>query len=160
MHLFSLYRNHNHCWFLLEISSSYYVYNNLSLVMRKPFFTCAKTKTQISCAVTAQLITAFVFATWIVQPHFYLNQKFHASSHLRWLYSQDCVGPGRKARRSFFSERGSFNATYNLHIWNQTTVISPEWWTKRTIFHTNSPPIHSGVRLSVLRKPGLLYHPE
>ena len=29
--------------------------------------------------------------------------------------------------------------------------------TKRTIFHTNSPPIHSGVRLSVLRKPCLLY---
>ena len=26
----------------------------------------AKTKTQISCAVTAQLISAFVFATWIV----------------------------------------------------------------------------------------------
>ena len=32
--------------------------------------------------------------------------------------------------------------------------------TKRTIFHTNSFPIHSGVRLSVLRKPCMLYHPE
>ena len=31
-------------------------------VMRKPFFAYAKTKTQISFAVTAKLISAFVFA--------------------------------------------------------------------------------------------------
>ena len=35
--------------------------------MRKPDFAYAKTKAQISCAVTAQLISAFVFAIWIVQ---------------------------------------------------------------------------------------------
>ena len=35
----------------------------MSLVVRKPTFAYAKTKTQISCAVTAQLISAFVFAT-------------------------------------------------------------------------------------------------
>ena len=35
--------------------------------MRKPDFVNAKTKAQISCAVTAQLISAFVFATRIVQ---------------------------------------------------------------------------------------------
>ena len=34
----------------------------LSLVMRKPFFAYAKTKTQISCVVNAQVISAFVFA--------------------------------------------------------------------------------------------------
>ena len=54
----------------------------------------AKTKTQISCAaVTAQLISAFVFATWIhvVQYLFYLNPKFQASSHLLWFFSQVCV---------------------------------------------------------------------
>ena len=45
--------------------------------MRKPFFFAyAKTKTQISCSVTAQLIGAFVFATLIVQSLFYLNQNF------------------------------------------------------------------------------------
>ena len=37
---------------------------NLSHVMRKPDFCIAKTKAQISCAVTAQLISAFVFATY------------------------------------------------------------------------------------------------
>ena len=35
----------------------------LSRVMRKPTFAYAKTKTQISFAVTAKLISAFVFAT-------------------------------------------------------------------------------------------------
>ena len=50
-------------------------------------FAYAKTKMQISFAVTAKLISTFVFATWIVQFLFYLNQKFQASSHLLGLYS-------------------------------------------------------------------------
>ena len=62
----------------------------------------AKTKTQISFTVTAKLISAFVFATWIVQSLFYLNAKSHDSSHLLWLYSPVCVGPGRKPRRRVF----------------------------------------------------------
>ena len=50
-------------------------------------FAYAKTKAQISCAVTAQLISAFVFAIRIIQSLYYLNLKFQASSHLLWLYS-------------------------------------------------------------------------
>ena len=42
--------------------------------MKKRLFAYAKTKTQISCAVTAQLICAFVIATWIVQSNTYLNR--------------------------------------------------------------------------------------
>ena len=80
----------------------------MRLVVRKPFFFAyAKTKTQISFAVTAKLISAFVFATRIVQFLFYLNLKFQASSHLLWLYSPVCVGTGRKPRRPVFSQRGS-----------------------------------------------------
>ena len=45
-------------------------------------FACAKTKTQISFTVTAKLISAFVFATQIVQSLFFLNLKFQASSLL------------------------------------------------------------------------------
>ena len=70
-------------------------------------FAYAKTKPQISCAVTAQLISAFVFATWIVQSLYFLNSKFPASSHPLWLHSLVCVWPGRKHRRPVFSERGS-----------------------------------------------------
>ena len=60
--------------------------------MRKPAFACAKTKTQISCAVIVQLISAFVFTTRIVQSLYFLNPKFQASSHLLWLISLDLVG--------------------------------------------------------------------
>ena len=64
--------------------------------------------TQISFAVTAKLISAFVFATRIVQSLYFLNTKFNASRHFLWLYSLVCVGPGRKPRRPVFSERGSY----------------------------------------------------
>ena len=72
------------------------------------FFAYAKTKPQISFAVTAKLISAFVFATRIVQSLYFLNPKLQASGYLLWLYSPVCVGPGRKPRRPVFSERGSF----------------------------------------------------
>ena len=45
-------------------------------------FAFAKTKTQISFAVTAKLICVFVFATQIVQYFFFLNTKFQASRHI------------------------------------------------------------------------------
>ena len=48
----------------------------------KTGFAYAKTKAQISFAVTAKLISAFVFATRIVQFLFFLNPKFQASSLL------------------------------------------------------------------------------
>ena len=58
-------------------------------------FAYAKTKTQISFVVTAKLISALVFTTWIVQSVYLLNPKFQASSHLQWLYSLVCVRPGQ-----------------------------------------------------------------
>ena len=64
----------------------------------------AKTKAQISFAVTAKLISAFVFATRIVQFLFYLNPKFQdASSHL-CLYSSVYVEPVRKPHCWFSHE--------------------------------------------------------
>ena len=45
-------------------------------------FAYAETKAQISCAVTAQLISAFIFTSWIVQFLFLLHPKFQASSPL------------------------------------------------------------------------------
>ena len=40
-------------------------------------------QTQISVAVTANLISAFVFATWTEQYLYFQNLKFQASSHLQ-----------------------------------------------------------------------------
>ena len=57
----------------------------------------------------AQLISALVFASHIIQSFFFLNTKYQVSSHLLWLYSPVFVGPGRKPRRPVFSERGSNN---------------------------------------------------
>ena len=70
---------------------------HIRCVMRKPSFAYAKTKTQISFTVTAKLISAIVFATYIGRSLFFLNPKFHASSHRLYLYSLVCVGPGRKS---------------------------------------------------------------
>ena len=61
------------------------------------------TKAQTSFAVTAKLISAFVFATQIAQSFFFLNPKFQASNHLLWLYKPVCVGPGRKPKLLVFS---------------------------------------------------------
>ena len=58
-------------------------------------------------------ISAFVFATQIVQYLYFLNQRFQANSHLLQLYSPVCIGPGQKPRRPVFSQRGSiFNLLY------------------------------------------------
>ena len=77
----------------------------------------AKTKTQISFAVTTKLISAFVFATWIVQSLYFLNPKFQASCHLLWLYSLDYVGPGLKPECWFSHD--------TAHILNLAVVLAP-----------------------------------
>ena len=69
---------------------------------------------QISCAVTAQLISAFVFATRIVKFLFHLYQKFQASSFILGLYSLVCVRPVRKPKLLVFSHEGS---TVNLTVY-------------------------------------------
>ena len=46
-----------------------------------PLVAYAKTKAQIRYALTAQLISAFVFTTWIEKLLFFLNPKFQASGH-------------------------------------------------------------------------------
>ena len=49
-----------------------------------------------------------VFAIWIVQSLFYLKPKFQASSHVQWLYSPVCVGPGRKPEDRFSQNEAHF----------------------------------------------------
>ena len=91
--------------------------NNLAVTLENRIFAYAKTKTQISFAVTAKLISVFVFAKRIVQSLCFLNPKFQVSSHLLWLYSPVCVRPGGKPRRPVFSERGSIDMIYKSRTW-------------------------------------------
>ena len=93
------------------------------------FFAYAKTKTQNNFAVTAKLISVFVFATWIVQYLYFLNPKFQVSSYIEWLCSPVCVGSGQKPRRPVFWRRGSLYGSniQNLqktHLWNKSTDLS------------------------------------
>ena len=97
------------------------------------FLHMRKKKTQISFAVTAKLISVFVFAIQIVHFLYNLNPKFQVSSHLLWLYSPVCVGPGRKPRRPVFSERGSSIKLQNIfshknmadNIWHNILTRGP-----------------------------------
>ena len=75
-----------------------------------------KTKTQIS---------AFVFATWIVQFLYFPNPKFQASSHLLWLYSPVCARPGRKPPRPVFSQRGSYEPHHEALSFGFPTRFDP-----------------------------------
>ena len=66
----------------------------LSCCIRKPTICIyAKTKTQISCTVTAQPISIFVVTTQIVQSLFFLKPKVQAPSLLLCLYRPVCVRP-------------------------------------------------------------------
>ena len=87
------------------------------------YFAYAKTKTQISFAVSAKLFSAFVFVTPIVQALYFLYTKFQASSHLVWLYSLVCVGPGRKPRRPVLSQRGSKYPTCHPEVYVEMVLV-------------------------------------
>ena len=75
----------------------------MSLRMIKPTI-CIMRKQRTRSAVQ---ISAFVFATLIVQFLFYLYPKFQASTFILWLFSLVCGGPGLKTKLYVFSCTGS-----------------------------------------------------
>ena len=83
----------------------------MSRIVRRPAFCICENKDIIDSFV-------LVFATWIERSRFYLNPKFQASSHLLWLYSPVCVGPGQKPRRPVFSQRGSYVNVFSKSNFN------------------------------------------
>ena len=82
---------------------------------RKPAFCICENK-------DAELISAFVFATWIGQSLYFLNPKFQASSHLMWLYSPVCVGPGRKPEDRFSHNEAQWVSSCLLYVYTQGTL--------------------------------------
>ena len=88
----------------------------MSRDVRKPDFCICENKD--ADQLRGKLISAFVFATWIVHSLFFLNPKFQACSNLLWLYSPVCVGPGRKSRRLVFSQRGSYSKFHGKNMLN------------------------------------------
>ena len=116
-------------------------YRYVSHVMRKPGFRLcenAKTKTQISCDVIAQLISPFVFVTRIVQFLLYFYPNFQDFS-LLCVYRSTCVGPGGKSQSQLFSCHGSYNQrNKNLSI-NKTSSEYKSF--ERRSLHTEYHPI-------------------
>ena len=111
--------------------------------MRKPaFYMFAKTKTQISFAVTAKPISAFVFARRIGQSLYFLYTKFQASSHLVWLYSLVCVGHGRKPQRPVFSQQCSLEKNglgYSklcILVFSQQSSLEKKWLGLQQAMHS------------------------
>ena len=82
-----------------------------------------KTKTQISFAVTAKLISAFVFATRIEQFLFYLNPKFQASSSFLCLHRPVYVGPVQKPHCWFSHEAAQIIIVIIVISQHQTVPI-------------------------------------
>ena len=70
--------------------------------MRKPAFCICKNKgadqVPSNCIADQRLCARYMDSTI---PYF-LNPKLQASSHLLWLYTPVCDGPGRKPRRQVF----------------------------------------------------------
>ena len=83
--------------------------------MRKPAFCICENKDadQLRSNCTADKRLCFCYTDSIIP----LLPKFQASSHLLWLYSPVCVGPGRKPGRPVFSQRGSsHNEPFHLDL--------------------------------------------
>ena len=93
------------------------ILNKLAASWENQQFAYAKTKSQI--AVTAKLISAFVFATRIGQSLYFLNAKFHVSSCFLLLHRPVCVGPVRKPHCWFSHE-----------VAQMETIIRCTWITK------------------------------
>ena len=87
----------------LDVAGRHY----LSLVMRKPVICICENKNAEQLRGNREADQRIFFATRLEQSLYFLNPKFQASSHLLWLYSLVCVGPGRKPRRPVLSQRGS-----------------------------------------------------
>ena len=85
--------------------------HKLSHVMRKPAFYICQNKGADQLWGYRAAHQRLVFTTKVVQLLYFLSPKFQASSHLLWLYSPVCVGPGRKSWRQVFSWRSSIKET-------------------------------------------------
>ena len=84
--------------------------HNMSRLVGKPTICIGENKDADQLrGFTAKLISAFVFATRIVQFLFYLNLKFQAYSSFLCLYRPVCVGPVRKPHCWFSPRGGSYS---------------------------------------------------
>ena len=61
----------------------------------------------------------------IVQSLYFLNTKFQVSSHLLWLYSPVCVGPGRKPEDRISHNLAQMIYMYKISFYGEIYEIIP-----------------------------------
>ena len=100
----------------------------MSRVVRKPAFCICKNKDvdqlRGNREADQRLCFRYIDSTIPLLP----KPKFQASSHLLWLYSLVCVGPGWKSRRPVFSQRFSYipSSLYN-NIHHEKFYLYTTW---------------------------------
>ena len=105
------------CYFKVSDDHWYSSRMNMSRLMGKPTICIDKNKDADQLRGNRE-ISAFVFATRIVQFLFYLNPKFQAASSFLCLYRPVCVGPVRKPHCWFSHEvaKMSICRSISFHI--------------------------------------------
>ena len=98
----------------------------MSRDMRKQTFCICENKDadQLRGNREADQRLCFRYSNCTIPLLYFLNTKFQASSHLVWLYSLVCVGPGGKPRRLVFSCRGSFDIKEQCPLKSQYILTS------------------------------------
>ena len=108
-----------------------------------------KTKAQISFAVTAKLICAFIFATQIVQFLYFLNQKFSVSSNLSVLEQAGlCQTWSETPKNGFLASRLKTNGILTKLFLKIYVFTVPEGRTHYIWTWTFSPTVLLRVPLS------------
>ena len=105
-------RGRRHNYAKNKILHLFQCFFKMSLRMRKPTSCICENKGADQLCSNAQLISAFVIVTRIVQFIFCLYQKFQASNFIKCLYSLVCVRPGQKPKLLGFSRTCSNVCTY------------------------------------------------
>ena len=99
--------------------SKYITSKYMSRVVRKPAFCICENKDEDQLRGSREADQRLCFRYTDSSIPLLPTSEIQVSSHLLWLYSPVCVGPGRKPRRPVFSQRGSY-------IINRPT--SSEWF--------------------------------
>ena len=86
---------------------------------RKPPFCICENKDADQLRGNREADQRLVFATRIIESLYFLNPKLQASSHLLWVHSPVCVGPGQKLRKPVFSQRCSNKWHININQYHR-----------------------------------------
>ena len=77
--------------------------------------------------------------------HRCIPSKFQTYSHLLWLFSPFCVGPGRKPRQQVFSWRGSYEGIRRPSVRLSTSSNEPPW-------SRNFDSLHNSLNIFILNE--------